>query len=283
MRTVPIIAGAIIIIALGFMLFLALRTPRSDRQWEPALSRAPLFEPVTGGYLLRDMRDFEFGATDKPTRAQWTDANINPEDLSEVWFFVEPFEAWDGAAHSFLSFIFAGETAQTISISVEARKEKGETYSGLRGAFNAYELIYQWSTEKDILSRIAVSLQHELYAYKLDVSPEQARAIFDHFVERTNTLHDQPRFYNTLTSNCTNELAKAVNSAFPNALPWHHSHILTGYSARRLYDLGFIKSEQPFEEVKARAAVSDIIRHASSTPEHEFSNHWRNAMLRQSE
>lgn len=284
MRIFPLIAGVCLIVVSGLALAVALRVPRNDRQWEHAFSRAPLFE-ATGAdrLILRDMRDFEFASAGEPTKAQWLDQPVDANDLVEVWFFIEPFEAWDGAAHSFLSFIFEGETARTISISVEARKEQGETYSGLRGMFNAYELIYQWSTEKDILSRIAVGLGHELYAYRLDIAPEQARAIFDHFVKRTNALHDEPRFYNTLTSNCTNELAKAVNNAFPNVLPWHYSHVLTGHSAKHLHSRAFIKDDRSFEELKARAAIGEIVRRHADAPEETFSSSWRNALLRRTD
>ena len=64
----------------------------------------------------------------------------------------------------------------------------------MRGAFRAYELLYVWSTEKDVLSRIAVKLDHKLYAYKLDLPVDQAMIIFDHFVARTNDLAARPRF-----------------------------------------------------------------------------------------
>ncbi|MEO0850611.1 MAG: DUF4105 domain-containing protein, partial [Pseudomonadota bacterium] len=62
---------------------------------------------------------------------------------------------------------------QTISVSVEARKEAGEPYSAILGALRAYELSYIWSTEKDVLSRIAVKLDHQLFAYKLNLTDEQ--------------------------------------------------------------------------------------------------------------
>lgn len=258
------------------MIAVMMRTPRADRTWVRELSRAPSFEAAGDGrWLLHDLRAFEYKGDGAPEEA-WRDTVIDEADLAEIWFFVEPFEGFSGAAHTLVSFVFAGETDETIAMSVEARKEQGEVYSGVNGLFNKFELIYQWATEKDLLTRIAVELDHEIYAYRLNVTPAQARKILAHFIARTNELAERPRFYNTFTSNCTNELAKAAKSAFPKALPWHYSHILTGYSAERLHDLGFLGDKAaPFEEMKAQAAARTAIRAAAPLPETDFAARWR--------
>ncbi|MBT8473477.1 MAG: DUF4105 domain-containing protein [Marinicaulis sp.] len=270
-----IIAGISVFIGIAILAVL-LRTPRNDRPWIDALARPPEF--VKGADTLWSIRNFRAFVFDKDgeTEKAWREELIDAEDLAEVWFFIEPFEKWDSAAHSFLSFVFEGEHAKTISVSVEARREVGETYSGLKGIFNKYELIYIWSTEKDILTRIAVDLDHDLYAYRLNVTPEQAQAILMHFINRTNTLAERPRFYNTLVSNCTNELAKAVNAAFPGALPWHFAHVLTGHSAERLHELGFLSPEATvFEGIKANANIRSIVQDVKALPENEFDDAWR--------
>ncbi|WP_375202302.1 Lnb N-terminal periplasmic domain-containing protein [Hyphococcus sp.] len=262
-------------LALGFILSVVLKTPRHDRDWVVGLSRMPVFEPMADGHWrLQNLRAFEF--SQHHAAKDWRDTKLNPADLEEIWFFVEPFPAFKGAAHTFISFVFGGDTDQTIAISVEARKERGEVYSGFNGLFNKFELIYLWSTEKDVLTRIAVGLGHDLYAYKLDVTTEQGREILMHFIERTNELEDHPRFYNTFTSNCTNELVKSINGAFPGALPWHYSHVLTGYSARRLHHLGFLEHKAaPFESLRSHALASEPIRAAAEESNADFPDGWR--------
>ncbi|WP_428410469.1 DUF4105 domain-containing protein [Hyphococcus sp.] len=262
-------------LALGFVLSTFLKTPRHDREWEIGLSRMPVFDPLADGHWrLHELRAFDFSRAQ--TVEEWRETTLNPADLEEIWFFVEPFPAFNGAAHTFISFRFGGETDQAIAISVEARKEAGEVYSGFNCLFNKFELIYLWSTEKDVLTRIAVGLGHELYAFRLNVSPEQGREILAHFIERSNVLKDRPRFYNTFTSNCTNELVKSINDAFPGTLPWHYSHVLTGYSAQRLHDLGFLgERTASFEEMKTHALASDAIRAASDEDDAVFPEEWR--------
>jgi len=266
-------------LALGFLLSVFLKTPRADRDWEAGLARAPEFEPgKDASWRLDNLRAYEFSPAGV-AKEDWRSATLDPADLEEVWFFIEPFPAFKGAAHTLVSFVFGGDTNQTISISVEARKEEGEVYSGFNGMFNKFELIYSWSTEKDVLTRIAVGLDHDLYAYKLNVTPDQGREILAHFIERTNALKDRPRFYNTLTSNCTNELVKSINGAFPGALPWHYSHVLTGYSAQRLHHLGFLGDEKtPFEEVKAPALATPAIVAARNESDADFPGAWRKLM-----
>ena len=270
-----IIAGIAVFVAVAILAVL-LRTPRNDRPWIDSLARPPEFVKVGDTlWSIRSFRAFIFD-NDRETEKVWREELIDADDLAEVWFFVEPFEKWDSAAHSFLSFVFEGDQAKTISVSVEARREVGETYSGLKGVFNNYELIYIWSTEKDILTRIAVDLDHDLYAYRLNVTPEQAQAILMHFINRTNTLAEHPRFYNTLISNCTNELAKAVNSAFPGALPWHFAHVLTGHSAERLHELGFLSPQATaFEDISASANIRQLVQDVRALPENEFNDAWR--------
>lgn len=271
-RGLVLIAAVIAVFAIAVLL----RQPKADRDWDPALSRAPQFVFESADrWVIRDYRAFSFlpGGRAAP---RWRDETINPQDLQEIWYFVEPFERWDAAAHSFLSFVFDGDDPKTISVSVEARREFGETYSGARGVFNAYELLYVWSSEKDVLTRIAVGLDHEVYAYRLTPTPEQARAILAHFAERTNALYERPRFYNTLTSNCTNELAKAVNGAFPGALPWHVSHVLTGRSAERLHHLGYIAPDDAdFAAIRAGSTIRDHVKAAAEAPERRFPELWR--------
>lgn len=272
----------ILILVLAALLFAAIvlmKTPRSDRDWLPEFSKVARFsETAPGQYTLFNLRMYEFGE-DGASSEGWSNIQLDQSNLKAVWYFVEPFPANALFAHSFLSFVFedgAGEQ-QVVSISVEARKEKGEDYSPIKGVLRNYELLYVWSTEKDILTRIAVSLDHKLYAYKLDLEPEQSKKIFEYFVGRTNTLADEPRFYNTVHSNCTNELAKAVNEAFPSALPWHRSWVMTGRSAQWLHKLGFIRNgdSKSFEELTEQSNIQGHVK--ANTDAADFATKWRAA------
>ena len=270
-----------IAVAAILAVIILMRQPQGDRAWSPPLAKVATFEEgAPSQYTLNNVRAFEYGP-EGALRKEWETAEINARNLKEIWFFIEPFTGNPLFAHSFVSFVFENDDGeqQTLSISIEARKEAGEAYSPLRGAMRAYELLYVWSTEKDVLTRIAVKLDHPLYAYKLDLAQDRAAVLFDYFVKRTNDLAARPRFYNTLHSNCTNELAKAVNDAFPGALPWHRSWVMTGRSAKWLHKLGFIGEDgETFNEITARADIQPFVKTHAMAQADDFAERWRRGM-----
>ena len=60
---------------------------------------------------------------------------------------------WAGKAiaHIMVSFGFAGK--DYLAVSIETRKEKGESYSTLAGFFRQYELYYVVADERDVVRR----------------------------------------------------------------------------------------------------------------------------------
>lgn len=268
-----------ILLGLIFAAVVLSKTPRETRDWKDQFARTAAFEDIAPGqYQLGNLRNYAFDA-DGGAAPGWSAASLDANDLVEMWFFIEPFPENPLFAHSFLSFVFEMENGEreTVSVSIEARMEKTERYSALAGMLRNYELAYVWSTERDILTRIAVSLDHTLYAYKLNLDRDQMGRLLDYFARRTNELKERPRFYNTLHSNCTNELAKAVNEAFPKALPWHRSWVFTGRSADWLYRLGFIEgaNARSFGALTAASDIRELVHtHAEAA---NFSDAWRGA------
>ncbi len=271
---------AILFIILTGLIFGAVvlsKSPRDDRDWKEQFSNVAVFHETSADrYSLAHMRDYQFSTAGAATPA-WRAADLEAANIEEMWFFIEPFPDNPLFAHSFLSFVFEDETGarQTVSVSIEARMEERERYSPLAGVLRNYELMYVWSTERDILTRIAVGLDHTVYAYRLKLEQDQMRRLFTYFVRRTNELAERPRFYNTLHSNCTNELAKAVNEAFPKALPWNRSWVFTGRSAAWLYDLGFIADREAgsFRSLTNQSDIKDAVQTHASSP--AFSDAWR--------
>ena len=281
-RMISYVLYGVFAIAVIFAGYVLSKRPSGDREWSPPLAEVAVFqETAPYQYTLKNVRAWEYGP-DGALRKDWETHSVDAETLTEVWFFVEPFTGNPLFAHSFLSFVFKDENGErkTLAVSIEARKEAGEAYSAIKGVFRAYELLYVWSTEKDVLSRIAVKLDHTLYAYKLDLPTDRAMVIFDHFVKRTNDLAERPRFYNTLHSNCTNELAKGVNDAFPGALPWHRSWVMTGRSAKWLHKLGFIGDDaSSFKDITAQADIQPFVKNHIFESAEEFDDSWRRSFF----
>jgi hypothetical protein len=77
-----------------------------------------------------------------------------------------------------------------------------------------------------------------------------------------NEMRERPRFYNTLTTNCTTTIA-AHTRVNPEAPPWSWKILLSGYLPEYLYELGRLDTTLPFAElarlshVNARAQAAD--------------------------
>jgi hypothetical protein len=96
--------------------------------------------------------------------------------------------------------------------------------------------------------------------YPLTISIEAAKQLFLELAQTSHELEAHPRFYNTLTSNCTNELAKAANKVRPGAIPRNVALIFPGYSEELLYKLGFIPNDVALEALRTRYYISGFVK-----------------------
>jgi len=279
MRTHPlpvlVILAIIVVSVLFAVLWLNLQQPRTNRNWEPEFANLTTFEDLGGGrWHLNNLRYWTWNESG-PGEKFWGDRIVDENAVTALWYYVQPFGGWDGIAHTFLVFELGsedGKAADYIGVSVEARREVGEAYSPLSGVFRAYELTYLWASEKDLLTRRAVYLPDELYGYRLNVPPQTARAALQHFIARTNELAARPRFYNTLFSNCTNELAKTVNGGSENFIPYHYSFVLTGFADRYLHSLGYLgENNRDFAAIRRDGHLNAIVGANAGASEKAFS------------
>ena len=259
-RVAAVTGAAALALGLAGVLAVGLRQPRLDRDWVEHLAVMPDIRMRPDGFALGPAYDWSYNANG-PTRKATTDFEARYNDLRDVWFVLEPQPGGGYAAHTLVLFEFAGD--RLIGLTVEARREDGEDYDPLLGLFNQYELAYVWSTAKELLNRRAVYLAKDVYVYPLRLSAAQERRFLTEVLRETRAVSTRPRFYNTLTSNCTNELAKTAG------LDWHYSWVLTGYSPERLFALKLIPGET-LGAARDRAHMSQALRRWNATPSREF-------------
>lgn len=225
-------------------------TPRTDRDWYPYLAQTTHVETEGAQVTFEPVTDWTYTA-EGPVEQCYRSETVDLERLEDVWFLLEPQPGSEIAAHTLLLFEFEGD--ELLGLTIEARREADEAYSAFRGLWNAYELSYLWGSAQDLVTRRVILLDHEVFIYPLALRPGQKRVLFERLAARTEALETNPRFYNTLFSNCTNELAKAAG------LDWHVSFFLTGKSDEHLYRQGVIPGAS-FAEAKARADLTAFVR-----------------------
>jgi len=256
----PAILSIFAILALGSLANM-LSPPRQDRHWYPYLSHTPHVEIAETGFTVSPVSDWSYEYERETDTTYQPSASYSFDELRRVWFMLEPQPGSQLAAHTLLLFEFSGD--RILGLTIEARREEGEEYSAFHGQFNAFELIYIWATARDLLIRRATMLDHEVFVYPVAITDEQSRTLLRHLLERSQSLEHTPRYYNTIVSNCTNELAKAAG------FHWAPAYVLTGRSDEYLYRRGIIPGAS-FYQAHVRSDVTDFVQALNHAPRESF-------------
>jgi hypothetical protein len=254
----PSVRRLTVILALAFLgavaAFWSIVRPSNDRDWVPEQAILPLAQIDGEDVLITNVRNsFYRSTTDFDVRFE--DRSYDLSELSTVWFVMEPFSDFRGAAHTFLSFGFEG--GEYVSISVEIRKERDEAFSMWKGILRQYELMYVIGDERDLIGLRANHRHDDVYVYPMRATPDQARALFLSMLDRTNRLAERPEFYHTLWNNCTTNIIAHVNDLVPETIPKSWKVLFPGASDRLAYELKLIETDLPFEASRERFHVND--------------------------
>jgi hypothetical protein len=136
-------------------------------------------------------------------------------------------------------------TRSCLSVSVTASMLRSRwkfaakwviNFRKLAAFFRQYELAVLASTEEDSL-RVRTNVRGEDgYLYRVQMPEGAARALFLSYVQTASRLVRKPRFYNTLTANCTTIVYRMVDQIVPG-LPLDYRLLLSGYLPEYLYQL----------------------------------------------
>jgi len=243
-----------------FLVLILLRKPRNDRDWREHLAHLPHVEMADDRFSVDPERTWSFSANGPAVRASRSFVGAFAE-LKRVWLVVEPNGRSKWTAHTLLMFEFAND--RLLAITIEARLEKGERWTAFKGLWNSFELFYLWASARDVLTGRAVFLKHRVYIYPLILTEEQRLSLLRNMLKTTAELEAAPRFYNTLFSNCTNELAKRAG------IGWRYSFVLTGRAPYQLFRIGVIPGSN-FEDVQKRADFTERVKALNALPPEEF-------------
>jgi hypothetical protein len=256
---------AIAVVGCAGAIVLALTRPRADRRWVPQHAVMAHADVRGDSAHLHRIRDFTHTGADQFSVA-YADRRYDLTKLETVWFIVTPFSTkWRGPAHTFVSFGFAD--SQYVAISVEARREPGETYGPVTGLFKQFELIYVVGEERDLIGSRAAFGGYDVYVYPIRTTRERMRALFVEMLARANALGTKPEFYNTITNNCTSNVVDHVNHIAPRAVPRGIKTILPGYADEVAHSLGLIDNSMSIDEARRRYRVNDLARRFAADPD----------------
>jgi hypothetical protein len=231
--------------------------PSNARNWSPDQAVLPFAEFRGNQVTVRNVRNCRY-FSDASYVVNHYDNTYDLNHLASVDYFVVPFENMPAIAHTMLSFEFRPPDGppQWLVASVEIRKEVGEEYAAWKGSARQYELMYVLADERDVVEVRANLRAEHVYRYRTTATPEQAQQLLVDVLGRTNELASRPEFYNTITNNCTTNIARHINRISPRRLRYDYHILLPGYSDKLAYNEGLIERRGTFEETKAQAYLS---------------------------
>ena len=282
MRALIISCSLIAIILVAAALWWRSITPSNDRDWAPDVARmttgslslathsgkratietsstAPLASDATELVTLHNVRNFTWRSeTDIDER--WETRHYDLAQLSSVDLIVS-YWTISAIAHTLVSFGF--DDGRHVVFSVEIRKEKGEEFSEIGGFLKRFELSVVAADERDIIGVRSKVRDEKVFLFRTQLNAADRRALFLAYIDEANTLAATPRFYHTLTANCTT-IVFGMMQRIIGDLPWDYRLLASGYLPNYVYDLGGLDTRYDFAILERMGYVSRRVNAALS-------------------
>jgi hypothetical protein len=261
-KTIWVMIAAVVVIIGGFFVWQAMMSVPTKGDWQKPFAVQSTAEIHGNLAIVHNVRNFRYNGSedDADITAAYYDKTYDLDQLKRVWYIVEPFKNFNLAAHTFLSFEFSN--GEFLSISIEARKLKGQEYNVFWGLFHTYPLIYIAEDERDSIYVRANIRQADVYAYPVKLSkPEHGKEILADMLNTMNDLVVHPTWYNTLWPNCTSAIATHINRISPHRLPVIPWQLwVTGYADELAFRSGLIDTNLSLDQARKKFYVSEKSR-----------------------
>lgn len=236
--------------------------PNDHANWAPDVARQ-VTGSLDGNMLtLTNMRGFEWRSDGNFTE-RWSTRTFDLNKLRTLDLFVS-YWAGPEIAHTIMSFGFEGDNY--IAWSIEVRRLRGGEYSPIADLFKSSPLVLIAADERDII-RLRTNIRHEdVQLYRLGAPPEKARRLLLEYVADANRLAKSPRFYNSITTNCTTTIVKMMR-AVGDTMPFNWRFIVNGYLPDYAYQRGALDTRTPLPVLKALAHIDKSADMADSSPD----------------
>lgn len=227
-------------------------TPSNDRDWLPDVAKLTTAELMNNQLTIHNQRNINY-RSETDFDSHWETRHYDLEKLRSLDIFL-CYWGPTNIAHTILSWGFDND--RYLAISIETRKERGETYSAVRGFFRQYEVYYVVADERDVVRLRTNYRGEQLYLYRMSVTRSAAKDLLLDYIEEINRLAEHPRWYNALTHNCTTAIRYHSNHV-TTVQPWDLRMLVNGQVDQMLYERKRVATSIPFEVLRRESAISD--------------------------
>lgn len=234
--------------------------PSNDHLWADDLARTACGEIRDAVATLHNVRNFEWRSpTDYTPR--WETRSYDLRQLESL-DLITSYWAGPAIAHVIVSFGFSD--ARHLAFSVEIRRRSGQKFSELGGFFKAFELSIIAADERDVV-RVRTNIRGEDdYLYRVRLPLAHMRSLFAAYLEQMNELVHTPRFYNTISVNCTT-LVYHMMQHISGRLPLSYRLLLSGYLPGYVYAVGGLDSRYPLRRLRELGHITARARAAGDS------------------
>jgi hypothetical protein len=236
----------------GLLIWWQRLAPSNDRVWADDVAQMTTGTVEGTTVTLHNVRNFEW-RSDTDYTQRWETRSYDLNRLQSVDMIMS---YWTGPAiaHMLISFGFGAGTQ--VVFSVEIRREKTESYSEIGGFFKEFELSIIAADERDVI-RVRTNVRGEDdYLYRIRIPAAAIRSLFLAYIEQANSLVVTPRFYNTITVNCTT-LVYHMMQHIVGRLPLDYRLLVSGYLPEYVYRLGGLDDRYSLAELRAHGRITD--------------------------
>jgi hypothetical protein len=247
--------------------------PSNNRAWQPDVEQTASAEINRDEITIHNVRNCDYRTATDFT-PHWETRTVR---LSEITGMDLAINYWGSPwiAHPIVSFQFSD--GPPLCFSIETRKTIGQQYSTLEGFYRQYALIYVVGDERDCVRLRTNYRREDVYLYHTLASPAQAQERFREYINTVNALHETPRWYNAVTSNCTTSIRTQRAANLRKSWDWRI--LFNGKMDEMLYQDHAIATEGlPFTELKRRSLINE--RALSADQNRDFSSIIREGLPR---
>jgi hypothetical protein len=243
---------AFIVALVGLLLWWARLTPTNDHEWADDVAQITTGMVADARVTLHNVRNFDWRSETDFTQ-RWETRSYDLDHLRTVDMIMS-YWSRRAIAHMLISFGF-DDGAQVV-FSVEVRRQKTQAFSEIGGFFKEFELSIIAADERDVV-RLRTNVRGEDdYLYRLQLSQQAMRLLFLGYVGEANSLVDSPRFYNTITVNCTT-LVYQMMKRIVGRLPLDYRLLFSGYLPEYVYRVGGLDRRYSLEELRVRGRITE--------------------------
>ena len=235
--------------------------PSNNRLWADDVAQRTTGIVAGDHVTLRNVRNFDWRTKTDYTQ-RWETRTYDLRRLNSLDMILS-YWSLPAIAHVLISFGF--DDGEHVVFSVEIRREKTESFSEIGGFFKEFELSIIACDERDVI-RVRTNVRGEDdYLYRLRMPVDDIRSLFLAYVSQANDVARKPRFYNTVTANCTTIIYHMMKRIVGH-LPLDYRLLLSGYLPGYAYKVGGLDTRYSLEELRVLGRITERAKESDRRP-----------------